>query len=574
MIDQAEIHRMAQSQDISIRVSATEALGLEFHHLIDKEQAWGDLLALVIDEHICVQESATEALGLIFSHLVDKEQAWNDLLALVKDKDIRVLSVRVSISIALGSAFPHLTDKEQATKDLLTLIKDEDGNVRGNTAIVLGSVFPGLTDKEQATKDLLALIKDEDGNVRWSAVMALGSVFPYLKYKEQVWDDLLALLKDKANDMKPQLSAVIALGSAFPHLTDKEQALKNLLSFAKDEDVRTRLSAALALGSVFPHLIDKEQAFKYLLALAKDEYRIVRWGAANALSSAAKYFIGEKNFKKSFQCFSEASSAFKYDLLEHIKPESEFYLYKGFGCYCQGRGLMNELPEKNPDEYVMNIKKAVGFLNRSIKYINKSGIYENETRLFPICLNIYSALYEYNLFCLNFDEKRIAIIKDYLDNASAQCKIVDNKQGENLVRIIEKLTLSMKIRLEGIKQEKKKCKAAKKGKGGGWDAKYESHIDKLESDFKESLAELNSALNKLDAPLFKKIAMIEIESLEKLQSSEPKTSWQRLRKFIHDFIKRFWKIITTIGVGVIIVLVERIIKNWQFILDMITNLLT
>jgi len=221
--------------------------------------------------------------------------------------------------------------------------------------------------------------------------------------------------------------------------------------------------------------------------------------------------------------------------------------------------------KKTPDEYIKNIKNAVSLFNKSINYTNKSkrSDYESETRSFTICFNIYSALYEYNLSYLNFDKKRIANIKNYLDNASAQCKIAGTQWGEDLVRILEKLTSSLRIRLEEIEQEKKKYKAAEKGKGGGWDAKYDIHIDKLRKDFKESLVEIDSILNELEAPLFKKIAEIEKESLEKLQSKEPKTSLQRLYEIINEFIKKFWKII--FAIGFILGTLAGIINNWQFI---------
>ena len=360
------------------------------------------------------------------------------------------------------------------------------------------------------------------------------------------------------------MTLALEIDPVFSHLVDKKQATEDLLNLAKDDDISVQGAAAIALGSTFPNLTDKEQATKDLLNLAKDDDASVQVSAAIALSSVARHYINENDFKKASQCFFEASSVFKYGRPGRIKQRPKFYLYKGFGCYCQGRALVSELPEKDPQEYVKNIKKAVGFLNRSIKYINKSGFheYENETRFFPICLNIYSALYEYNLSYLNFDKKRFAKIKNYLDNASEQCKIAGTQQGVDLVRIVEKLTSSLKIFLEKVEQENKKYESAKKGKGGGWDAKYKSHIDKLNNDFIDSLVEIDNALSELDAPLFKKIAMIERESLENIQSSEPKTSWQRLYKFIYDFIIRFWKIITAIGVGVILILVEQIIKNW------------
>jgi len=471
-----------------------------------------------------------------------------------------------------SSVFPHLTDKEQATRDLFALTKDLDSDVRLEAARSLGSAFPHLTDKEQATRDLLELTKDWNSEIRLGAVLVFGSTFPHLTDKVQATKVLLALAKED-EDKAVRLFAVRALVSAFPHLTDKEQTWKELLAFAKGEvEGVVQFETITTLSTAFPHLTDKEQAMKNLLALAKNKDKLVRMLAIYPLSSVAIQYINEKDFKNASKCFYGAASAFKYGLLRLIKIP-KFYLYEGLGCYYHGRALVSELPEKDPEKYVKNIKNAVSLFDKSINYINKSesSEYKSETRFFPICLNIYSALYEYNLSYLNFDKKRFAKIKDYLDNASAQCRIAGTQQGEDLVRIIVKLTSSLKIRLEEFEQEKKKRDTAKKGKGGGWNAKYESHIDKLKNDFKESLVEIDNALNELEAPLFKKITAIEKENLEKLQSIEPKTSRQRLYENIKEFIKKFWKIIAAIGL--ILVTLAEIIQNWQFISEFIKNLL-
>lgn len=483
-----------------------------------------------------------------------------------------VVERRIAAATLDSSVFLHLTDKEQATRDLLALTKDVDSDVRLEAATSLGSAFPHLIDKEQATRDLFALTKDVNSEVRLSVVLVFASTFSHLTDKEQATKVLLALVKED-EDTAVRLFAVRALGSAFPHLTDKERIWKELLVFAK-EDMQgaVKLETVVTLGTTFPHLTDKEQAIKDLLALAENEDRLVRMLAIYPLSSAARHYINEKDFMKASKCFSGAASVFRYGLLKRIKIP-EFYLYEGLGCYYHGRALVSELPEKDPVEYVKNIKNAVSLFDKSINYINKSesSKYKGETRFIPICLNIYSALYEYNLSYLNFDKKRFVKIKNYLDNASAQCKITGTQRGEDLVRILEKLTSSLKIRLEEIEQEKKKYDAAEKGKGGGWEAKYENHIDKLRTVFKQSLVEIDSTLNELEAPLFKKIVAIEKENLEKLQSIEPKTSWQRLYEIIKEYIEKFWKII--VAIGVILITVAEIIQNWQFISEFIKNLL-
>ena len=80
---------------------------------------------------------AASALGSAFAHVIDKEQATKDLLALTKDEDS---GVRRDAADALGSAFPHVTDKEQATKDLLLLTKDDHTEVRVFTNYSLGRI--------------------------------------------------------------------------------------------------------------------------------------------------------------------------------------------------------------------------------------------------------------------------------------------------------------------------------------------------------------------------------------------------------------------------------------------------
>jgi len=350
-------------------------------------------------------------------------------------------------------------------------------------------------------------------------------------------EDTIGLLKI---NRIAQNAVAYALGSAFPYLTDKDQGWKDLLALAKDDDSIFRRSATIALGSAFPYLIEKEQAIKDLLALLKDVDKNIQKSAAYALSSAAWHYANKKDFKKASQYFSEASSVFKKGLLGHIKPELDFYFFEGFDCYYQGRALVRNLPENDPEEYVKNIKKAINFFHRSTNYLNKYGYfhgYDSPTIFYPrICLNIYSALYEYNLSYLNFDKKRIANIKEFLHDTSDNCEFACFQQGKDLIRILEKLTSSLNIRLDEFAQKKKKSKAVKKGKGGGWDAKYENYIDKQEKDFKKSLVELDNILNELDESLFKKIALIEKESLEKLQFTEPKTSWQLLYKNIYIFL--------------------------------------
>jgi hypothetical protein len=54
-------------------------------------------------------------------------------------------------------------------------------------------------------------------------------------------------------------------------------------------------------------------------------------------------------------------------------------------------------------------------------------------RCVPICNNIYSALFEYNLALNKLDVKRILKAKNYLEEARKHCIFSDKKEGEKLV---------------------------------------------------------------------------------------------------------------------------------------------
>jgi len=573
LVDEAEVHKMVHSEDVRKHKNAIGLLTKCFSTLDDKEQAWKYLLELTKYEDSEVRRIATYALGSAFAHVIDKEQAWEDLLALIKNEDS---DVRWGALIALGSAFAHVTDKEQAWEDLLALIKDEDSDVRLGAARALGSAFAHVTDKEQAWEDLLALIKDEDSDVQLDAADALGSAFAHVTDKEQAWEDLLALTKDRDSFVRG--SAALALGSAFVHITDKEQAWEDLHALIKDEDSFVRWGAADALGSAFAHVTDKEQAWEDLHALIKDKDNFVRWGAADALGSAfahvtdkeqawedlhalikdknsdvrkvasqslsmiARYYLDKNYYKKAFQCFYGSASAFKYTLINRIITDNRFYLYMGLGSYYEGRAVVNELSgSKNPNEYVKNLKYAVELFEKSIKYIEKAPpTFEHDTRCFPICLNIYSAYYEYNLALQKSDEKRVANAQNYLDEASKQCKIMGTKKGEQIVTVFEKLTKALTSRLNSLELEIKKMQTAN---GIAETKRYEAFIDKSREDFKNHIDELEKSLDELEAPIITGIVEFEKKNLEKLEPKKgERISPKSFREKPVDFIKK-WKFV-------------------------------
>lgn len=183
MVDQAEIHRNAQSSKINDRIVAANQFHDHFSVLPDKIQAWEDMYRLLHDEN-SIKWRATRALTIAFPHIPDKKQAWEELILLTKDKDD---TVRHSAAFALGEAFPYVPDKKRACDDLHLLIQDKNSVMRLNVANAIGVSFPQIPDKKQAWEDLYLLIKDADSGVRISANYSLGraSIFKATEAKNE-----------------------------------------------------------------------------------------------------------------------------------------------------------------------------------------------------------------------------------------------------------------------------------------------------------------------------------------------------------------------------------------------------
>ncbi len=79
MVDQAEIQRKAHSEDEVERMDAVRQLKFNFAELINKEQAWHDLIRLTLDEDRKVRNDAIMSLGNVYPHIDDKEYAWRSL---------------------------------------------------------------------------------------------------------------------------------------------------------------------------------------------------------------------------------------------------------------------------------------------------------------------------------------------------------------------------------------------------------------------------------------------------------------------------------------------------------------
>lgn len=127
---------MAQSRFIKNRVEAVEELRRRFAFLLDKEQAWKDLVRLAQDKDSYVRWRAAPTLCSAVDYIPNKGDAWEDLYRLtqVQGDDVRC------IPNALYSVFPYASDKEQAFADLIRLTQSKYPYVRISTNYFLGKI--------------------------------------------------------------------------------------------------------------------------------------------------------------------------------------------------------------------------------------------------------------------------------------------------------------------------------------------------------------------------------------------------------------------------------------------------
>ncbi len=127
---------MAQSRFIKNRVEAVEELRRRFEFLLDKEQAWKDLVRLAQDKDSYVRRRATPTLCSAIDYIPNKGDAWEDLYRLTQ---VQGNNVRC-IPHALYSVFPYASDKEQAFADLIRLTQSKYSYVRISTNYFLGKI--------------------------------------------------------------------------------------------------------------------------------------------------------------------------------------------------------------------------------------------------------------------------------------------------------------------------------------------------------------------------------------------------------------------------------------------------
>jgi HEAT repeat protein len=447
VVDQAEIHRMARSEDVEERREAVKQLRKNFADFPDKKQAWDDLIRLTSDTDNSMCWRAADALGSVISLMLDKKQAWDDLIRLTSANHI---DVRGRAAFALGRAFAYMADKNQAWDDLHRLTSNNHSEVRGGDASAIGYAFLHVPDKNQAWNDLIRLISDADRSVLIRATSALSSAFLHIPDKKQAWDDLIRLASDNDSDViwgaasalgigfslmpdKNQAwddlhrltshnyifvrdGATYALGIAFLHIPDKNKAWEDLHRLTSDYHSLVRESAADAIGSAFSHIPDKQQAWDDLLRLTSDTDSDVRWRAASALGSA---FVNVPDKKEAWK-----------DLLRLTKDK--YYGVQAFAYHSLGIASIFKATEtESKDNFRKELEKAIEFFETSSKIT-----FDFNPASF--CLPFYRSFYT-----LTFKEEDAeAEVKRYL--AEAESAVVGSHNKKKLLEAVENLENALK----------------------------------------------------------------------------------------------------------------------------------
>lgn len=395
MVDRAEIHRMAFSENVEERKKIVEYFSESFRYIPDEEQeqAWANLIRLTKDENKDVQRDAMFAVSDAFHWVDDKEQAWADLHQLARHENS---IARSSVAYALGQAFVSVNEIKSnvseekyiglpelyegyyeksysrlfeigqkfakwAWEDLHRLAQDETSHVRAHAAYSLGAAFSYIPDKDRAWADLHKLTQDTDKDVRKNAAYVLNFIFSLVPDINQAWDDLVRLRQDM--DSIVRANARFALpsnaGLVFFNIRDKKQAWSDLHRLVQDEDHSVRVYIAYSLGAAFPHISDKEQAWDDLIHLAHDESEYVRSYAYHSLGrvsiSKAIEAKDEENFKKELE---NALNFFEKSSKEHA------YFSPASFCLPFYRSLYtitfeNQEVETEVQKYLAEAKNAV-----------------------------------------------------------------------------------------------------------------------------------------------------------------------------------------------------------------------
>ncbi len=149
-----DLHRLTLVEYASVRVNMANLLNVIFtcipeifYYIPDKKAVQDDLHKLSQDENGIIRFHSAKLISAAFPYILDKKQAWNDLLRLIKDVDEDIdpllgdnIYVRRNAAYALSEAFPCTLDKINAWNDLIRLSQDEYYNVRLYANCSLGRV--------------------------------------------------------------------------------------------------------------------------------------------------------------------------------------------------------------------------------------------------------------------------------------------------------------------------------------------------------------------------------------------------------------------------------------------------
>ena len=433
MVDQAEIHRKAVSNDVEERKDAAHQFKYNFAVLHDKEQVWKDLVRLTHDENGDVRWQAIYAIDVAFQQASSKEHAWKDLHRLTQCEDS---FVRLGVASAIGMTFQHIPDKEQAWEDLRRLTHDEDSLVRPSAVGALGAAFQHIPDKKQVWDDLHRLVQDEDHYVRSDAARAIGTAFQHVPDKKQAWEDVHRLTQRRDSSIRS--NAARAIGFAFQHIPDKKQAWEDLHWLARDEDSYVRRMVVYALGDAFQHIPDKEEAWQDIHRLTGDEDGFVRLGAARALGSA-------------FQHIPEKDEAWR-DMIWLTADEDSFM--RAYANHSLGRASIFKATEtESEDDFKGELKNALEFFEASSK---EDTYYDNPSRF---CLPFYRSFYT-----ITFEKARAEDeVQKYLTEAKSASEGSENRETlleavENLANALSEAQKARETDFDSMKSDLNACR--------------------------------------------------------------------------------------------------------------------
>lgn len=399
MVDQAEIHRMAQSTEVIERRHAINEIIDVFSFLPDKQQAWKDLHLLTNDTDCYVRGRTAEAVGTAFSFIPDKQWAWDDLHRLTKDTDYYVRGCSAEV---LGTIYFLLSDRKPVWDDIHRLTTDRISFVRERAVDAVCLVFSEIPDKWQPWTDLHRLTKDQNSRVRWRTAIALGSSFDYVPDNTQALaeDDLIRLTLDK--DDRVRRGAADALGFAFSNLPDKKQAFDNLIRLTQDVDRNVRASVNYSLGraSIFKaNEAQSEEILKEQLETAIDYFEnsmVEAVGSGNPARFCLPFYrsffimalkkqVTEAEVRKYLAearsvCKGSSSKEKLLDAVENlsnalneVQKAKDFNEIKGdlnaYRRYCERAADLLAATEKNAPGATRLIRRGLPIIDQKIKEI-------------------------------------------------------------------------------------------------------------------------------------------------------------------------------------------------------------